>query len=192
VFTDLTGSFADWTNSFRGFLKSREADISALCNFLAGLEPCDAPSIVADTVISLNLIGQIGALWRSRVNDMIRMHWGGSRPWVLAGKVAKSRLSKTLNGIARKIELQHLQLLCRSARRHIILTSDTFNNYPSDASGEPVEPVEVLGFDWRALELDGFELRSTRDWKWDLCPVGIEYPHHAVVNDVRGWHFVRK
>jgi hypothetical protein len=192
-FVDLTTSMSLWTSSLKEFLRKPRSAQDLYC-FLHDLEaqglPCVEPH---DTVLSLNILGQLGTYWVDRVHAQLARA-PNTLSQIPPTQQNRNLISASIAHCRRTLELQHLALLQKCAKQQVILTTDTHNSVitynvitgwitgRSEQLPLHVKPEE--------LALSGFDITRQENWQWHRIPKH-ENNDVDVVTTVRGYEFVR-
>jgi len=187
---DVTSCLQPWSQALHVFLKENQQEkrIELLSAFLLTLKAGDSSAVPEyDTLISLNLLGQIPLYWRDRFFKSIEIIWGLE----LNEESCSEELGKALHKTMRLLQNAHLRLLAEKAINSIILISDThFYYYQKDKSAWLVEdalktyPVETLNAD--------FSLQASDSWLWHIAPQDVEQEEYGVIHRIEAWSFSRK
>lgn len=178
ICTELTGTLSDWQRSLAKCIKSNPTP-DILSKFLRDLELNQCPALPrADTVISLNLLGQIPVYWREFVGNQI-LQLGVKRddhdnfPPLIEESVIRNSLL---------LQEQHFELLKNiGCSKVILLTDRQYHFYEKDHAvweSFPALYAEIPGC------IGEMKLRNTESWFWHIAPQGIEHPEYGVIHEV--------
>lgn len=177
---DLTGCIENWRAKLERFLRATNPSTDVLTEHLLSysleLDPLLAQSF--DTIISLNMLGQIPIYWREQLHSLVNEIWGiDTDPH---GKYPQ-KLQDALDRTYALLQEQHLHILQRSSRRGIILTNDVeYFYYKQELSPWLGCPAVFC----KGLELEGFEVIKFDTWFWHIAPQGIEDKEYGAIHKV--------
>ncbi len=180
--TDLTGSMSTWTQKLRELLARCDqrsiGDVShELMEVLYGLRIA-TPTLSADTMISLNLLGQLGVYWSDRVEALVIGNLGRQQgESVLANAAVQTAIGHTV----KILEAGHVALL-QTAATAILITDLEYFFYSPVESWWQAEPALSDGLAANFGESRTFEQRDS--WHWHIAPCGREESNYGEIHRV--------
>lgn len=190
IVCDVTARLSDWTEKVATFLKSQsrltaeelEQYLLQLCkNRLVMTWPYPK----SDTVVSLNLLSQLGVYWSDRVHQLVER----LQP-ALAREISRFSEFPGLASSIALLEREHLQLL-ESSEAHTIslIYDDEFYYYQRDRAEWQVEPALCLG---HPPEFSRYNLAKSGSWLWHLVPQGAEQRGYGEIHRVQARRFSKQ
>jgi hypothetical protein len=182
---DLTGVMGRWSAQLECDLKSSSGSTAEIVGALSALT---ARKLVLgdnpESVVSLNLLGQIPLYWRDRVQEMLKVRCGiecdeqGSLPAPL-----QEALLKTMSAL----QIAHLEGLEGSGARHIVLLFDRSYCYYMPDRADWLE-YDAIHCGDVVESLPSYQLVSAKEWWWDIVPPGEEGVEHGTAHRVCAYH----
>ncbi len=175
---DVTGTISDWTAEVESKIKraSSEADVA---DILRALTPKAAPILSkSDTVVSLNMLGQIPVYWRERLKKIFGK----------CGVEANDRdefpivVEEAFRLTAATLQLNALKAMIDAAgERFIIITDRYYHYYHKDSAHWLTHDALYIDLN---DELSNLTLLSSDSWLWHVAPQDIESPDYGVIHEV--------
>lgn len=181
--TEITGSIREWERRLRQMLR-RSPEAAAAVEVLNSLSPEHVPiTQYADTVVSLNILGQIPVYWRERVKNIlatIDIHPDTRDEFPL-------EIESALKNSCGKLQRTALKTMIDSAGSKCIILTDLYYHYYEKNHAEwqthdalYFNPEEILG---------DLSLGTKESWLWHVAPQGIESKDHGIIHEVHAYSF---
>ena len=182
--TDLTGVMRAWERGLAEQLPStrRLADREErLATWLEQLDPpCTTLPQRYDTVLSLNLLGQIPLYWSDCCHEAMARHWGMTAD--AQGRAGSERVRAALEHSMGRLQRRHLELLARSGAAEIVLLTDVrYYYYRCDVAEWSMEPA--LFFEGEP-QIEGYRCEARDAWLWHVAPQHLEDPEVGAIHEV--------
>ena len=157
--------------------------------------------MLADGVVSLNLLSQIPVVWQDILEEILFARFGKT-----VVQTKEQQWLRAFSGGARWLVQQHLELLAKSRAENILVISDLeYLSYdgldPFPQHGAPL-PVRWDG-EWQGeqgiqytlcpalfgLDLEkqlppGYSLAWKESWLWHIAPLGLENKQQGTIHRV--------
>ena len=163
--TDVTGVFGEWSEALKAIKGEGEEQVSGYLGKVVAPKRWWSD----DTVISLNLLSQIGVMWRDRVEGIL------GPDTAQMGNVAEA----TSSAIAR---LERAHSLGLAAAERSVLVADRFF-YSAHQRRGPWEVEDALYGLWPE-QLPGRRDWLRGSWLWQLVPPDGEREGEEIVHEV--------
>lgn len=162
---DVTGVFSSWTRLLEVARQGGNTEVEAT---LRSLTPSSV-SWSSEAVVSLNLLSQVGVMWRDRVRRIV----GADAAMVLGVSEA------TAQSITR-LEEAHVRGLA-AAERAVLIADRSF--WQVCEGGRGWEREDALYGPWPE-QLPEREVWLSGSWLWDVVPIGGEIEGEGIVHEV--------
>jgi hypothetical protein len=170
-FRDVTGVLQEWQGRLHACNSSRE-----LLWFLHENPP--RVTFSYSTVVSLNILSQLGVMWRDRVFACCRSKGFDISP----------EIEHIIAVSSARLELAHLESLANDASEIVLVADRSFVTI--GRRGEVVEQEDALYGPWPDT-ISGFTTSGQASWRWEIVPVGGEVAHQGTVHEVQARCFRR-
>lgn len=183
IHREITNSIAKWERVIRNALGSSPSpDLIARALDLLLPETVPAP-VSADTVVSLNILGQIPIYWRERLKKI----------FLRKGIYTDNRdefpqeLEDAVKRSCAKLQEAALRNMIESAQSACILITDLYYHYYEKDHAD-WQTYSALYFDLKKF-LERYTLNACDSWLWHIAPQGIESKEHGVIHEVHAYSF---
>jgi hypothetical protein len=180
---DVTGTFIKWELDLVELIRAVHRNLdNALSAIATSSWEINASIAIpfSHTVVSLNILSQLGVLWNAVVEKYVARFLRLS-PDKIAPSLRADIWKATFN--ARNcLERAHLKALAEQARHHIVLITDVewtyFDQRQSVSESEPALTLDDL------VSPAPFAETARKSWVWNIIPQGIEEMEYGSTHSV--------